>query len=84
MPRAAAALDVGLEMAVGMEMDEGASGPAGTTPHGLISTFSPDFGKIETLQLAKDTANSRISFVDIPSRSPLKTVLRAKTIITTV
>lgn len=51
--------------------------PVGTTPQGLIATYSYDFINIEQLQLMKDTENHSISFVSITHGSPLKAAFQS-------
>jgi len=52
--------------------DAGEANPIGTTPQGLIATFSTNFKKIERLQFMKDTKNQSISFVNIENKVPNK------------
>lgn len=50
---------------------------SGTTPQGLIATFSEDCRTIEQLQMAKDTKDQAISLVNIEHGSSLKASLQA-------
>lgn len=52
-------------------------GGVGTTPQGLIATFSDDFETIESLQLARDTRDNIIPFAKIDKASPLKAALQS-------
>lgn len=54
-----------------------ASNPVGTTPQGLIATFSTDFQTIEVLQLARDTKDQVIPFVNITKETALKAALQS-------
>ncbi|MCB0565390.1 MAG: hypothetical protein KDD01_13535, partial [Phaeodactylibacter sp.] len=49
----------------------------GTTPQGLIATYSTDYRTILTLQLAKDTKDQLVQFVNIPHGSSLKASLQS-------
>lgn len=51
--------------------------PVGTTPQGLIATFSEDCETLELLQLAKDTKNYLIPFARITQGSPLKAAIQS-------
>ncbi len=59
---------------------EGENFPTGTTPQGLIATFSKDYKTISRLELARDTHEpipKVIPFVDIKHGSPLKAALQS-------
>lgn len=49
----------------------------GTTPQGLLATFSPDCKDIDGLMLAKDTSNKEVKFVNIEHGSALKASLQS-------
>ena len=56
---------------------EATAPPTGTTPQGLLATYSTDYRTISTLQLAKDTKNKLVQFVNIPHGSSLKASLQS-------
>lgn len=45
----------------------------GTTPQGLLATYSPDYVTLHKLLLAKDTSNKDINFQDLERGSDLRT-----------
>ena len=49
----------------------------GTTPQGLLATFSGDYNQILTLLLAKDTANQLLQFQQIDRSAPLRAALQS-------
>jgi hypothetical protein len=49
----------------------------GVTPQGLLAAFSPDFRRIESLLLAKDTGGQELLLRDIRHGDPLKTALQS-------
>ena len=55
----------------------GEANPIGTTPQGLIASFSQDYRTIQQLQLMKDTKDKSISFVNITHGSALKGALQS-------
>ncbi len=59
------------------DKDSASSQRIGTTPQGLIATFSEDCRTIERLQLMKDTNDNLVSFVNIVHGSPLKAALQS-------
>jgi len=55
----------------------GKSKSVGTTPQGLIATYSEDYRTIELLQLMKDTKDKSVSFAGIAHGSALKAALQS-------
>ncbi|MFK7776468.1 MAG: hypothetical protein AB8F94_30385 [Saprospiraceae bacterium] len=63
-----------------LESEEAEKNPIGTTPQGLIATFSKDYKTISRLELARDTHEPIpmvIPFVDIQHGTPLKAALQS-------
>ncbi len=56
---------------------EGPDTRRGTTPQGLIASFSQDFEAIETIQLARLRDGSSVSLVNIPRASLLKAAFQS-------
>ena len=63
-----------------LKSEEQKENPTGTTPQGLIATFSTDYKTIERLELARDTHEpipKVIPFVNIKHGTPLKSALQS-------
>ncbi|TNE61369.1 MAG: hypothetical protein EP344_06145 [Bacteroidetes bacterium] len=70
--------EIGLAKDFDIPLTAGASANrVGTTPQGLIASFSKDWETITELQLAVDTKDKKVGFTTIKHGSPLKSALQS-------
>jgi hypothetical protein len=65
------------QRAMAMEVVPEVDTHTGTTPQGLLATFSKDYEILKTLLLAKDTAAQELSLTDVRRGTPLRDALQS-------
>jgi hypothetical protein len=69
--------EIGQKQAVPLVAGGGEQTVTGTTPQGLLATYSGDYETLKTLLLAKDMAGQTLSLSEIERQSPLRAALQS-------